>query len=305
MPEIISVPLNKLVRSERNMRKTGGESIDDLTASILAHGLLHNLTVIEQRSGKGASSGKYEIIAGGRRYAALQRLAKEKKLPKTFAVPCLIVEASAAVEASLAENTIRVAMHPAGQFIAFRDLVNSGLGVEEVAARFGVSPLFVRQRLKLGNVSPRFIETYRAGEMQLEQLEALAITDDHVAQEQVWDNTQHAWERSASNLRRLLTEKQISASDRRARFVGVDAYLAAGGTLERDLFDAEHKGYLTDPALLIDWLRSGSRPLLPICMLRGGHGLSPAWTPTTGPFSRNTIGSSRCRSLSTKPFGRS
>ena len=71
-----------------------------------------NLTVIEQRSGKGASSGKYEVIAGGRRYAALPRLAKEKKLPKTFAVPCLIVEASAAVEASLAENTIRVAMHP-------------------------------------------------------------------------------------------------------------------------------------------------------------------------------------------------
>ena len=140
MSEIISVPLNKLVRSERNVRKTGGESIDDLAASILAHGLLHNLTVIEQRSGKGASSGKYEVIAGGRRYAALQRLAKEKKLPKTFAVPCLIVEASAAVEASLAENTIRVAMHPADQLIAFRDLANSGLGVEEVAARFGVSP---------------------------------------------------------------------------------------------------------------------------------------------------------------------
>jgi ParB family chromosome partitioning protein len=250
MSEIISVPLNKLVRSERNVRKTGGESIDDLAASILAHGLLHNLTVIEQRSGKGASSGKYEVIAGGRRYAALQRLAKEKKLPKTFAVPCLIVEASAAVEASLAENTIRVAMHPADQFIAFRDLVNSGLGIEEVAARFGVTPLFVRQRLKLANVSPRFIEAYRAGEMQLEQLEALAITDDHVTQEQVWDTTQHAWERSASNLRRLLTEKQISASDRRARFVGVEAYLAAGGTVERDLFDTEHEGYLTDPALL-------------------------------------------------------
>src|SRR5258708_2280618 len=192
MSEIISVPLNKLVRSERNVRKTGGESIDELAASILAHGLLHNLSVIQQRSGKGASSGKYEVIAGGRRYAALQRLAKEKKLPKTF-VPCMIVEASAAVETSLAENTIRVAMHPADQFIAFRDLVNSRLGGEEVAARFGVSPLFVRQRLKLANVSARFIAAYRPGEMHLEQLEALSITDDHGAQEQVWDSTQHAW----------------------------------------------------------------------------------------------------------------
>jgi len=181
MSEIISIPLNKLVRSHHNVRKTGGESIEDLAASILAHGLLHNLTVVEQRNHKGTTSGKYEVIAGARRYAALQRLAKEKKLPKTFAVPCKVVEASAAVEASLAENTIRVAMHPADQFIAFRDLVDAELGIEEVAARFGVSPLFVRQRLKLANVSPRFIDAYRVGEMQLEQLEALAIADDHDA----------------------------------------------------------------------------------------------------------------------------
>ncbi len=61
-------------------------------------------------------------------------------------------------------------MHPADQFVAFYDLVvKSNLSVEEVAGRFGVSPLFVRQRLKLANVSPRFIEAYRSGEMQLDQ----------------------------------------------------------------------------------------------------------------------------------------
>jgi ParB/RepB/Spo0J family partition protein len=158
MSEIISIPLNKLVRSEHNVRKTGGELIEDLAASILAHGLLHNLTVVEQCNHKGTSSGKYEVVAGGRRYAALQRLAKEKKLPKSFGVPCKVVEVSVAVEASLAENTIRVAMHPADQFIAFRELLDPGLGVEEAAARFGVSPLFVGHRLKLARVSPRFIE---------------------------------------------------------------------------------------------------------------------------------------------------
>jgi ParB family chromosome partitioning protein len=64
-------------------------------------------------------------------------------------------------------------MHPADQFVAFYDLVvKSNLSVEEVAGRFGVSPLFVRQRLKLANVSPRFIEAYRSGEMQLDQLGA-------------------------------------------------------------------------------------------------------------------------------------
>src|SRR5260370_5513430 len=221
MSEIISIPLNKLVRSPRNVRKTGGESYEDLAASILAHGLLHNLTVIEQLTQKGAKSGKYEIIAGARRFAALECLASEKKISKTFAVPCKVIEASAALEASLAENTIRVAMHPTDQFVAFHGLVTSGLSVDEVAARFGVTTLFVRQRLKLANVAPRFIEAYRAGEILLEQLEALALTDDHEAQERVWESTKQDWERSAHNLRRLLTEQQVSASDERAQVVRI------------------------------------------------------------------------------------
>jgi ParB family chromosome partitioning protein len=142
-------------------------------------------------------------------------------------------------------------MHPADQFIAFHDLlVQTGLSIDDVAARFGVSPLFVRQRLKLANVAPRFIKAYRAEEIRLDQLEALAITDDQQAQEKVWDSLRHDWERSPHNLRSLLTEKHVSTSDRRARFVGVDAYVAAGGTLERDLFDEENEGYLADPALL-------------------------------------------------------
>jgi hypothetical protein len=44
--KIIAIPLNKLTRSARNVRKSGGDSIDDL-ATILVHGLIHNLTVVE------------------------------------------------------------------------------------------------------------------------------------------------------------------------------------------------------------------------------------------------------------------
>ena len=43
--ELSFVPLNKLVRSSLNVRKTGAESIDDLAASIAVHGLLQNLTL--------------------------------------------------------------------------------------------------------------------------------------------------------------------------------------------------------------------------------------------------------------------
>jgi hypothetical protein len=53
MSNIIAVPLNKLTRSARNVRKSGGDSIDDLASSILVHGLIHNLTVVEQLADKG------------------------------------------------------------------------------------------------------------------------------------------------------------------------------------------------------------------------------------------------------------
>ena len=67
---------------------------------ILAHGLIRNLTVVEQQADNGENSGKYEVVAGSRRFAALQRLAKQKKVSKTFAVPCHVVDPATATETS-------------------------------------------------------------------------------------------------------------------------------------------------------------------------------------------------------------
>jgi len=53
---------------------------------------------------------------------------------------------------------IRQAMHPADQFDAFRSLVDEGMGIEDVAARFGVTANTVRQRLKLANIAPRLFQ---------------------------------------------------------------------------------------------------------------------------------------------------
>jgi ParB family transcriptional regulator, chromosome partitioning protein len=242
--ELVEIPLNKLMASDKNVRKTRGQAIEDLAASIQAHGLLHNLVVSK------ASKDKYQVIAGARRFAALTKLAKDKAISKTFGVPCRVIDSEASTESSLAENIIRQNMHPADQFDAFRRLVDEGAGVEEVAARFGVTATFVRQRLKLANVAPRFIELYRAEKITLDQLMALAITDDHSAQENVWDSAQN-WQKQPHALRSALTESKIdAASDRRARFVGVKAYTEAGGQIDRDLFQPEHEGYLTDAALL-------------------------------------------------------
>jgi ParB family chromosome partitioning protein len=247
----IQLPLSCLVPSARNVRKTPADSLGELAASILAHGLLQNLNVTPEIGPDGQATGNYEVIAGARRLAALTKLAKEQRLSNAFPVPCRVVAASNAQESSLAENVVRQPMHPADQFEAFRALVEQGFGAEEVAARFGVTPAVVQRRLRLARVSPRLFELYRRDEMTLEQLMALAVCEDHARQERVWDSAQD-WQRDPHDLRAALTEGKINAAtDPRARFVGVKAYLDAGGQVERDLFQEEgHAGYLTDAALL-------------------------------------------------------
>lgn len=244
--ELLLIPVSQLRPSARNVRKNGGTSIPELASSIARVGLLQNLTVTACNDGE-----HYEVVAGRRRLAALKLLAKRRKLAKTHEVPCLVVPDESARTVSLTENVQREAMHPADQFEAFAALVAEGRPVEDIAADFGVTPLVVQRRLKLANVSPRLLADYRADAVTLDQLMALAITDDHAAQEAAFYETPQ-WQRSPQALREHLTETEVDASrDALARFVGTEAYEVAGGGLRRDLFSDEQQGiYLTDAALL-------------------------------------------------------
>lgn len=244
--ELHLIPLSRLRPSSRNVRKSGGTSIPELSASIARVGLLQNLTVIASVDGE-----HFEVVAGKRRLAALKLLAKRRKLDRHHPVPCLLVPDASARTVSLTENVQREAMHPAEQFKAFAALVAEGRPIEDIAADFGVTPLVVQRRLKLANVSPRLLADYRADEVTLDQLMALAITDDHAAQEAAFYDTPQ-WQRSPQALRDHLTHEEIEAGrDALARFVGAEAYEAAGGGVRRDLFsDAQQGVYLTDPVLL-------------------------------------------------------
>jgi ParB family chromosome partitioning protein len=144
---------------------------------------------------------------------------------------------------------MRQAMHPADQFEAFKALIDSGHGIEDVAARFGVAPTVVRQRLKLAAVSPMLMVLYRKASMSLDQMMAFTVSDDHAAQEAAWFDAPE-WQRSAVAIRQRLTAAHVRADDRRARFVTAEAYVEAGGSVVTDLFRADSNSYLTDPALL-------------------------------------------------------
>lgn len=173
-------------------------------------------------------------------------------MAKDEPIPCVVKrgDETSAEEDSLAENVQRVSLHPLDQFRAFQTLREQGLDEEEIAARFFVSVATVRQRLRLTSVSPRLLDLYTEDEMKLEQIMAFSITNDHVRQEQVWDTISRSHSREPYYIRRLLTETAIRASDRRAVYVGVNVYEAAGGVVMRDLFEQDQGGWLQDPALL-------------------------------------------------------
>jgi ParB family chromosome partitioning protein len=72
---------------------------------------------------------------------------------------------------------------------------------------------------------------YRQGELNLDQLTAFAITDDHAAQERVWSALPGCARRGA--ILRALTEGQVPTDDRRFVYVGAEAYEQAGGAIMR------------------------------------------------------------------------
>lgn len=247
-----SLPLDKLVASEANVRRIkAGVSLEQLAEDIGRRGLLQSLNVRPVLDEGGAETGRYAVTAGGRRFAALKLLVKGKRLAKNAAVPCIVKEDGAADEDSLAENTMREALHPLDQFRAFLALRDEhGMGDDEIAARFFVTPAVVRQRLRLTSVSPVLLGHYAEDGISLEQLMAFTVSGDHARQEQVWEALNRNYNKEPYLIRRMMTEGKVSASERRAAFVGAEAYEAAGGSIARDLFQQDHGGWFEDAALL-------------------------------------------------------
>jgi ParB family chromosome partitioning protein len=245
---IKSIPLNKLVQSPRNVRRHGDPAADaELKASIAAHGLLQNLIV------RPAAKGKFEVEAGERRRRAMLALADDKILARDHEVTCLVLEdsAEAAVETSLAENFHRLAMNPADEAQAFAALVTGGATVEDVARRFGLTVRFVEGRLRLATLAPVVFEALASGQITLDIAKAFGATSDQEIQVRVFEQVSSAYYApNPDSIRRMVLSGTVRGSDPRARLVGRDAYIAAGGRIERELFDDDDSESWVDVALL-------------------------------------------------------
>lgn len=249
------IPFDRLSLSQSNVRRVkAGVSIGELAEDIVRRTLLQSLNVRPILDSEGAETGQFEVPAGGRRFRALELLVKQKRLAKNAPIPCVVKAANddvLAEEDSYAENTFREPLHPLDQFTGMQAMVDKGEGIESIAAHFLVTPAVVNQRLRLAKVSPKLREIYAEDGMTLEQLMAFSVSEDHARQEQVWAMLSHSYNKSGQFIRDRLTEDAVRVADKRVRFIGTEAYIAAGGTeAMRDLFQHDDGGWLTDPALL-------------------------------------------------------
>lgn len=241
--------LGDLFVSAGNVRTGKPVGIESLAAMIDEQGLLNALHISQELDANGVPTGRWGVEAGGRRYLALMLRVAQGKRSLDDLIECKEVEAGKEKEVSLAENLGQVAMHPTDQFAAFQALVDQGHSVEAIAAKFGEGVLLVKRRLKLANVAPKLLDCYRAGEMTLEAIMAFASVDDQERQIQTWEGLT-PYNRNASTIKARLSCDEVAEDDIRVKVVGLDKYIAAGGTFNVDLFSEDSEKTLSDLGLL-------------------------------------------------------
>ena len=233
---ITPVPLGNLRLSPKNVRKVdpGPQAHAELVALIGAAGLIYPLCVEPARK-----KNHYEVVEGGRRFRALETLAANGDIARDFDVPCRIVpEGTDAEELSIMGNA-HEPMHTADQVRAFAKLAADGMAIPTIASRFGVSERTVERRLRLANIAPSVLDAYAAGEMNLETLEAFAVTADQDHQAKAWEALKSQppyYANPAHSIRRALTEDRMRATHPIARYATKRAYVKAGGRITEDLF---------------------------------------------------------------------
>lgn len=237
--------VNELVLSDLNPRQDVQEDeVKDLAESINACGLIQNLSGIKQ------DDGKIGIVAGGRRLRALQLLtANENSV--AYTVPVKIAKDLAEAESwANAENIAREDLHPADEIRAYGRMAKNGSTINAIASAFAVTEVQVRKRLKLAELNDDILDALKANKINLTTAEVFTLSNDVEKTKEALDLVLEGRISRTHQLKDYLNPQAVNNTDKRAMYVGEQAYKDAGGTTISDLFSEEV--LFEDPALLDD-----------------------------------------------------
>jgi ParB/RepB/Spo0J family partition protein len=273
---LTNVKLSRLVEGkEINARSDAKKvSIEDLIASISAHGLMHPLVAREIAE----KPGWYQVGDGNRRLRALKKIhAKASGIE----IPTIVVDGETDIEeVSLALNVARINLHPVDEYARYKVFIDKGWEAEQIAARFGVDEKWVRQRLQLAKLAPVLLDQWRVGKMDAEQAKALSASTDWMRQIAVWTNAaKDQWLSRPQTLRQDVLRTVGKQDTGEFKLVGAEAYEAAGGTYSEDLFSDQR--LVLDTDLLA---RMAENILQRECVLLREHGWQWAETKKSGGF---------------------
>lgn len=140
------IPIDNISVNPRQPRRQFNESaLQELAASIREHGVLQPITVRHR------SDGAYEIIAGERRWRAVQ-------LAGLAEIPALIrtTDDAGSLELALVENLQREDLNPLEEAFGYEQLAAQfNLTQEQVAAKVGKDRATVANALRLLQLSPK------------------------------------------------------------------------------------------------------------------------------------------------------
>lgn len=247
-PAVEGIALADLYLSDMNPRQEADpEGIALLADSIAMIGLIQPI------AGFRNPDGKVGIVAGGRRWRAI-KLAIERdpdlpmRRPELSLIPTrLAPDEGTARSWAAVENSAREDLHPADEVRAFGRMHEGGASVATIARTFGTTEVKVYRRLALAALPAVILDAYKAGEITYGTAAAFTIAQDETLALTVLSQIKGR-DVSEHRVRQMLQPEAVSQSDRRALFVGIDAYVEAGGKRTADLFtDAV---FIEDPALL-------------------------------------------------------
>ena len=230
------------VNVRTDARATSPEAIAIMEKLLLSQGQLEPILVHPMKG----NVPEWGAHAGGRRYRAFKNLIARGDLPADHPIEVKIREGLSDAELlaeSMVENIGRRDLEPYETFVGVRRMHATGESVEEIAEALGQDRPTIARMLRLGNLAEPIFKALAAGRISTEQARAFGATEDTAVQLAAWQRLSAGAAVFATPAERIRAAIGIGDQElgKLLTFVGADAYLAAGGRLEPDLFASDQQ----------------------------------------------------------------